>query len=269
MIGCGSSDPPPSEISSAVRAPYIAVVARDASALCADFTPTAANRLARGISRSANCDQRVAKAFARTAPFEPKSRPVVSGTFKVSRVTYHSHVASAAVTYGVGGSGVRVTLALARVGGAWRVSSLPTLRLVSGCYVHEVLTESCPKNARVMLFSIGRLELRTEPRGGVNGQQLVPIPPAVEDAGGGELSEFNAGMKGVVQAGCLACHRIGEQGNSGPGPDLTHIGSQLSEPQIEHAILYPTAPMPSFKNLPREKLTAVVEFLSQLQSRKS
>jgi hypothetical protein len=106
LIGCGSSDPPPSEISSAVRAPYIAVVARDASALCAAFTPTAASRLARDVSQSANCEERVAEAFARSAPFERKSQPVVPNDFKVSGVMQHGNVASAAVTYGVGGSGV-------------------------------------------------------------------------------------------------------------------------------------------------------------------
>ena len=264
LIGCGTADPPPSEISSAVRAPYIAVVAHDASALCADFSPMAASRLARDVSQSANCEERVAEAFARSAPFEPKPLPVVPNAFQVSKVMQHGNVASAAVTYGVDGSGVRVTLELAKVGGTWRVSSRPTLRLVSGCYVDGVLTESCPENARVMLFSIGRLELRSEPGGGVNGQ-LVPVPPAVEDAGGSELNEFNTGMKVVAQTGCLACHRIGKQGNSGPGPDLTHIGSTLSAEQIEHAILYPTAPMPSFRNLPREKFRAVVEFLAQLQ----
>ena len=266
LIGCGGSDPPPSEISSAVRAPYIAVASHDTSALCADFTLAAASRLARDVSQSANCEERVAEAFARSAPFEPKSQPVAPSDFKVSGVMQHGNVASAAVTYGVGGSGVRVTLDLARIEGAWRVSSQPALRLVSGCYVGGVLTESCPKNARVALFSIGRLKLRGEPGGGVNGQQLVPVPPAVEDAGGRELSEFNAGMKVVAQTGCLACHRIGEQGNSGPGQDLTHIGSKLSAEQIEHAILDPTAPMPSFRNLPREKLAAVVEFLSQVKS---
>jgi mono/diheme cytochrome c family protein len=266
LIGCGGSDPSPSEISSAARAPYIAVAARDASALCADFTSMAASRLARGVSQSANCEERVAEAFARSAPFETKLQSVVLSDFKVSGVMQHGNVASAAVTYGVDGSGVRVTLELARVGGAWRVSSQPTLRLVGGCYVGGVLTASCPKNARVALFSIGRLELRSEP-GGVNGQQLVPVPPTVEDAGGRKLSEFNAGMKVVAQTGCLACHRIGQQGNVGPGPNLTHIGSMLSERQIEHAIVDPSAPMPSFKNLPREKFTAMVEFLAQLQSR--
>ncbi len=265
-IGCGGSDPSPSEISSAVRAPYIAVASHDTSALCADFTQAAASRLARDVSQGANCEERVAEAFARSAPFEPKSQPVAPGDFKVSGVMRHGNIASAVVTYGVGGSGVRVTLDLARIEGAWRVSSHPALRLVSGCYVGGVLTESCPKNARVALFSMGRLNVLGEPGGGVNGQQLVLVPSAVEDAGGRKLSEFNAGMKVVAQTGCLACHRIGEQGNSGPGPDLTHVGSKLSAEQIEHAILDPTAPMPSFKNLSREKLTAVIEFLSLLHS---
>lgn len=261
--GCGDADTA-AEIDRAARAPYVAVVARDASALCADFTPAVARRLARRGSRSASCDERVAEVFARSAPFEPKPLPVVPSAFQVNRVTQHGNVASAAVTYGVDGSGVRVTLGLARIGGDWRVSTRPTLRLVSGCYVGGVLTERCLKDARVMLFSIGKLDMRSEPGGGVNAQRLVPVPPAVEDAGGSVLNEFKVGMKVVAQSGCLACHRIGEQGNSGPGPNLTHIGSTLSDRQIEHAILDPTAPMPSFKNFPDAKLKDVVEFLAQL-----
>lgn len=179
----------------------------------------------------------------------------------------HGDIASAVVTYGVGGSGVRVTLALRRIGGVWRVNTPPRFGLVRGCYVGGVLTESCPKNARVMLFSIGRLELRSEPGGGLDAQRLVPVPPAVEDAGGNELKAFNAGMNVVVQTGCMACHRIGVQGNSGPGSDLTHVGSKLSDSEIEHAILAPTAPMPSFKNLPAAKFKDLVDFLSMLRDR--
>jgi menaquinol-cytochrome c reductase cytochrome b/c subunit len=95
-------------------------------------------------------------------------------------------------------------------------------------------------------------------------QKLVPVPPAVARAGGRELGKFNAGMEIVAQSGCLACHRIGEQGNPGPGSDLTHIGSKLSKRQIEHAILDPTAPMPSFSHFPPAKLSAVVTFLELL-----
>jgi mono/diheme cytochrome c family protein len=95
-------------------------------------------------------------------------------------------------------------------------------------------------------------------------QKLVPVPPAVARAGGRELGKFDAGMVLVAQSGCLACHRIGEQGNPGPGSDLTHIGAKLSARQIEHAILDPTAPMPSFSHSPPAKLSAVVTFLGLL-----
>ena len=33
----------------------------------------------------------------------------------------------------------------------------------------------------------------------------------------------------VAQSGCLACHKIGENGNDGPGPDLTDIGDKLPQ----------------------------------------
>jgi menaquinol-cytochrome c reductase cytochrome b/c subunit len=69
----------------------------------------------------------------------------------------------------------------------------------------------------------------------------------------------------VAQSGCLACHRLGQDGNHGPGPGLTHIGSMLSRHGIEHALINPSAPMPSFKHLPAAKLKAVAEFLSELR----
>ena len=69
----------------------------------------------------------------------------------------------------------------------------------------------------------------------------------------------------MAQTGCLACHRIGETGNKGPGPDLTRVGSTLSSRKIERAILSPTAPMPSFRLLPKAKLRALVTFLSLLR----
>jgi mono/diheme cytochrome c family protein len=97
-----------------------------------------------------------------------------------------------------------------------------------------------------------------------NEQKLVPVPPALARAGGRELGEFDAGMEVVAQSGCLACHRIGQQGNPGPGSDLTRIGARLSKRQIEHAILDPTAPMPSFSHFPPAKLSAVVTFLELL-----
>jgi quinol---cytochrome c reductase cytochrome c subunit, bacillus type len=76
---------------------------------------------------------------------------------------------------------------------------------------------------------------------------------------------FSAGELVVGQSGCLACHVIGSNGNSGPGPNLTHIGSVLPMGAIASTLRNPTAPMPSFKNLPPEKFQNLVGFLSELQ----
>jgi mono/diheme cytochrome c family protein len=96
-------------------------------------------------------------------------------------------------------------------------------------------------------------------------QFTVAPPPAVVRAGKRLVAEFERGRTVFAQSGCLACHRIGQAGNRGPGPDLTHIGSELSRSGIEHAIIDPTAPMPSFKHLPPAKLKAVVTFLHELR----
>ena len=50
-----------------------------------------------------------------------------------------------------------------------------------------------------------------------------------------------------------------------PGPNLTHIGARLPRQAIARTLVNPTAPMPSFKNLPPKKFNAVVVFLSQLK----
>jgi ubiquinol-cytochrome c reductase cytochrome b subunit/menaquinol-cytochrome c reductase cytochrome b/c subunit len=69
----------------------------------------------------------------------------------------------------------------------------------------------------------------------------------------------------VVQSGCEACHKIGDDGNNGPGPELTHVADRLPRQAIARTLVNPTAPMPSFQNLPPKKFTAVVYFLSQLR----
>jgi ubiquinol-cytochrome c reductase cytochrome b subunit/menaquinol-cytochrome c reductase cytochrome b/c subunit len=90
-----------------------------------------------------------------------------------------------------------------------------------------------------------------------------PTPARIAQVGGTVLAEYEKGKKGVAQTGCLACHKIGENGNAGPGPDLTHIASRLARQAIARTLVNPTAPMPSFKNLPPEKFQAIVSYLSQ------
>jgi hypothetical protein len=93
----------------------------------------------------------------------------------------------------------------------------------------------------------------------------VEPPAAVTRAGGTRLDEFKLGRLVTAQTGCLACHRIGGQGNNGPGRDLTYVGSRLSPRQLERALISSKEPMPSFKRLPRPKFKAVVHFLSLLR----
>jgi menaquinol-cytochrome c reductase cytochrome b/c subunit len=79
---------------------------------------------------------------------------------------------------------------------------------------------------------------------------------------------FNAGELVVGQSGCLACHKIGDNGNDGPGPNLTQIGRILLPGAIASTLRNPTAPMPSFKSLATQyptKFHDLVLFISELQ----
>jgi menaquinol-cytochrome c reductase cytochrome b/c subunit len=90
--------------------------------------------------------------------------------------------------------------------------------------------------------------------------------PASVVAQGPEVEQrFNEGREVAAQAGCLACHKVGENGNDGPGPHLTEIGDRLPRQAIARTLINPTAPMPSYAELPEEKRDALVEFLSQLR----
>jgi menaquinol-cytochrome c reductase cytochrome b/c subunit len=82
---------------------------------------------------------------------------------------------------------------------------------------------------------------------------------------GAQRQVFDQGKLVAAQSGCLACHKIGENGNDGPGPKLTKIGARLPKEAIARTLQNPTAPMPSFKNLPPDKFNALVSFLSQLK----
>jgi quinol-cytochrome oxidoreductase complex cytochrome b subunit len=78
---------------------------------------------------------------------------------------------------------------------------------------------------------------------------------------------YEAGKLVMAQSGCLACHKIGENGNSGPGPNLSDVADKLPKAAILRTLDNPTAPMPSFKNMPQDKKTALVDFLSQLHGK--
>ena len=77
-------------------------------------------------------------------------------------------------------------------------------------------------------------------------------------------ADLEAGQNVANQAGCGACHKFGEAGNT-LGPDLSHIGSKLPAPAIERTLRNPTAPMPSYADLPQEKFDALVAYLAALR----
>src|SRR3954452_12951424 len=80
-------------------------------------------------------------------------------------------------------------------------------------------------------------------------------------------AKYEPGKMVVAQSGCLACHKIGENGGT-LGPNLTHIGDKLLPGAIRRTIENPTSPMPSFRDLPAKKKDDLVAFLSSLRENK-
>ena len=83
-----------------------------------------------------------------------------------------------------------------------------------------------------------------------------------------EKATFAAGEVVVGESGCLGCHVIGDNGNNGPGPPLTHIGEIVRPGAIASTLKNPTAPMPSFAGMATQtprKFADLVQFLSMLQ----
>ncbi len=81
-------------------------------------------------------------------------------------------------------------------------------------------------------------------------------------------AQYTGGKNVAASSGCLGCHRIGENGNAGPGPDLTHIGARLPRAAIARTLLNPTKPMPSYAKLQQEnpqQFNELVNFLGQLK----
>jgi mono/diheme cytochrome c family protein len=93
--------------------------------------------------------------------------------------------------------------------------------------------------------------------GGGSGEGAVEADlPGDADSRGGQL---------VTASGCLGCHKLAEAGNSGPGPDLTQIGSRLSVEEIEEVLVNPEPPMPSFADMPEDDRAAIGEYLASLK----
>ncbi len=114
------------------------------------------------------------------------------------------------------------------------------------------------------IFAIAYLTYSGANTGSPNSVDLPP-PPTLNAS---QATVFRAGEDVVGESGCLACHVIGDNGNNGPGPPLTHIGSIRRADAIASTLRNPTAPMPSFAGLANndpKKFQNLVTFLSELQ----
>jgi menaquinol-cytochrome c reductase cytochrome b/c subunit len=72
------------------------------------------------------------------------------------------------------------------------------------------------------------------------------------------------GKEVVAQSGCLACHKLGENGNDGPGPELTHIGARLPRNAIARSLEVGPGIMPSYSGLPQQKKDELTAFIASL-----
>jgi quinol-cytochrome oxidoreductase complex cytochrome b subunit len=77
--------------------------------------------------------------------------------------------------------------------------------------------------------------------------------------------QYEAGKQVAAQSGCLACHKFGDNGNGGPGPELTEIGAKLPRAAIARTLTNPSGVMPPYTDLPPEKFNSLVDFLASLQ----
>jgi quinol-cytochrome oxidoreductase complex cytochrome b subunit len=75
--------------------------------------------------------------------------------------------------------------------------------------------------------------------------------------------QYEAGKEAVAGAGCLACHKIGENGGT-LGPNLTHIGERVPRAAIVRSVEIGPGIMPSFRDLPQKKINEMADFLSSL-----
>ncbi len=259
---------PQAAITRAALAPFQDALRHDAAALCGDLVPAVAAELVQGSAPAGGCAAAASHEFALAAPNEPPAESGLSWEPSVhdlevvgQRATLRLSFTFLTVTKKPGLTTVAIhhagpiKLALEEVGGAWLVSSRARLATVPGCHVAK--PRRCRRGGRVLIFFVGEV---------VPVQQVVELPsPVVPAPRGRKGREIEAGRRDVAQAGCLACHRIGDVGNRGPGPNLTHIGSKLSRQEIARALVNPRAPMPSFRNLPAQKFHDIVDFLAALR----
>jgi menaquinol-cytochrome c reductase cytochrome b/c subunit len=77
--------------------------------------------------------------------------------------------------------------------------------------------------------------------------------------------QYEAGKELVAQTGCLACHKIGDNGNGTLGPELTQIGARIPRNAILRSLEAGPGIMPSFQDFSQKQLNQIADFLASLK----
>jgi menaquinol-cytochrome c reductase cytochrome b/c subunit len=80
--------------------------------------------------------------------------------------------------------------------------------------------------------------------------------------------QFERGKEVTASAGCLACHKIGENGGT-LGPNLTEVGDRLGRDAIARTLVNPTSPMPSYQSYRDQSPKQFNELVNYVASLKS
>jgi menaquinol-cytochrome c reductase cytochrome b/c subunit len=94
---------------------------------------------------------------------------------------------------------------------------------------------------------------------------LAGAPSEIELA---TAPQYERGKEVTASAGCLACHKIGENGGT-LGPNLTTIGDRLGRDAIARTLVNPTSPMPSFQTYREQNPKQFNELVNYVASLKS
>ena len=79
---------------------------------------------------------------------------------------------------------------------------------------------------------------------------------------------LESGQEVMASAGCLGCHKVGENGNT-LGPNLTDVGDRLGMAAIARTLVNPTPPMPPYRTLQQQnpkQFQQLVEYVASLRS---
>jgi mono/diheme cytochrome c family protein len=240
LAGCGETRSDPAQVRSAAQRYFAGLANGDGAEVCSLLTGEAQQQVLRAARTVDTLAKRLRRPLAGGCPgFVSLYAKALAEDPQSVQATKQVKIGSATVR------GVNATVRVQERGTG--VQLLPLVKTAHGWRISEL------RVAFAQVGSSGPTVMSAQP------------PPAVAQAGGRALAQFYRGRTVVAESGCLACHLIGADGNAGPGPDLSAVGSRLPPLGIERALVNPTAPMPSFRNLPRSKLQAVVAFLSDLR----